>query len=79
MAALPLHPHLTLQQKINQLEAEIKRISAKFPEEGDQSNVTTDEVFALCAAQIMLKDLYCLKAQGKTAWCPTPEEFYFNH
>ena len=71
MAALPLHPHLTLQQKINQLEAEIKRISAKFPEEGDQSNVSTDEVFALCAHKLMLKDLYRLKAQEKTEWCPS--------
>ena len=74
-----LNPHLTLQQKINQLEAEIQCISSKFPAEGENSTVTTDEVFALCTAQIMLKDLYLLKAQGKTAWCPTPDEFYFNN
>ena len=58
MAAL--NPHLTLQQKLNQLEGEIERISSKLLD----SNATTDEVFALCAAQIMLKDLYRLKAQG---------------
>ena len=71
MAALPLNPHFTLQQKIDQLEREIERISAKFPEEGDQSNVTTDEIFALCAHKLMLKDLYHLKSQGKTEWCPS--------
>ena len=75
MAALPLNAHFTLQQKIDQLEREIDRITAKFM---NQTNVTTDEIFALCAHKLMLKDLYHLKSQGKTQWCPSPEEFYFN-
>ena len=74
MAALSLNPHFTLQQKIDQLEREIDRITVKLINQ----TVTTDEIFALCAHKLMLKDLYHLKSQGKTQWCPSPEEFYFN-
>ena len=45
MAAM--NPNLTLQEKIDELEADIQRISAKFPAVGQISTVTTEEIFKL--------------------------------
>ena len=61
-----MNPHLTLQEKIDELQADIQRISDKFPAVGQPSTVTTEEIFQLCAKQLMLKDLIAIKAKGGT-------------
>ena len=76
MAAM--NPYLTLQEKIDELEADIQRISDKFPAVGQISTVTTEEIFKFCAAQIMLKDLLRLKAKGETEWYPTEDEVHIK-
>ena len=73
-----MNPHLTLQEKIEELQAVIQWISDKFPAVGQISTVTTEEIFQLCAAQIMLKDLLHLKAKGETEWYPTEDEVHIK-
>ena len=66
-----MNPHLTLQEKI-------QRISDKFPAVGQISTVTTEEIFQLCAVQIMLKFLLRIKAKGETEWYPTDDEVHIK-
>ena len=69
MATLPLNPHYTVIQKIQQLENEVDRIIVKVINQ----TVTTDETFALYCHKLLLQDLYLLRAQGKTEWYPEEE------
>ena len=74
MAAM--NPNLTLEEKIEELKADIQRISNKFPAVGEPSTVTVEEIFELCAKQLMLKDLLVIKAKGGTQWYPNDDEVH---
>ena len=49
-----MNPNLTIDEKIEELEADIQRISNKFLALGEPSQVAIEEIFKLCAKQLML-------------------------
>ena len=71
-----MNPNLTIDEKIEDLKADIQRIRHKFPAHGEPSQVTVEEVFELCCKQKMLRDLTKIKSQGRTTWYPDDDEVH---
>ena len=68
-----------LQQKIDDIKQDIAVIEAKFAVPvGQPSNVTTAEVFELCALKIQLRDLLAIQAAGGTTWVPQGKEVHYK-